>query len=78
MFTWYHGKTMSIKYTLTDDYIELSKLLKVAGVCDTGGHAKLFISEGVVSVDDRVETRKKCKIRRGQVVEVDNQKIIVE
>lgn len=67
-----------IKYTLTEDYIELSKLLKIVGVCDTGGHAKLFVTEGLVSVDGVVETRKKCKIRRGQVVQVDSQRIVIE
>jgi ribosome-associated protein len=69
---------MAITYTLTDDHIDLSKLLKIVGVCDTGGHAKLFITEGIVSVDGVVETRKKCKIRRGQIVQVDTQKIIVQ
>lgn len=65
-------------YVLTDEYIELSKLLKVAGLCDTGGQAKLFITEGIVSVDGIVEIRKKCKIRKGQVVQVDTQRIIVQ
>ncbi len=65
-------------YVLTDDYIELSKLLKVAGLCDTGGQAKLFITEGIVSVDGIVEIRKKCKIRKGQVVQVDTQRITVQ
>ncbi len=69
---------MELIYTLTEDYIELSKLLKTLGLCDTGGHAKLFISEGIVSVDGVVETRKKCKIRRGQVVQMDSQRILIQ
>ncbi|NDC82996.1 RNA-binding S4 domain-containing protein [bacterium] len=68
---------MEINYPLIGDYIELSKLLKVVGICDTGGHAKLFISEGLVAVDGVVETRKKCKIRRGQWVQVDSQRILI-
>ncbi|NBV83747.1 RNA-binding S4 domain-containing protein [bacterium] len=69
---------MEIEYELTDDYIELNNLLKLVGICDTGGQAKLYISEGIVSVDGRVETRKKCKIRRGQVVQVDTQRIVIK
>jgi len=69
---------MEIEYELTDDYIELNNLLKLVGICDTGGQAKLYISEGIVSVDGLIETRKKCKIRRGQVVQVDTQRIVIK
>ncbi|NBV43225.1 RNA-binding S4 domain-containing protein [bacterium] len=67
-----------MEYELTTDHIELSKLLKVTGLCETGGHAKLFITEGIVTVDGIVETRKKAKIRKGQVVRVDNQIIQIK
>lgn len=69
---------MALIYTLTEEYIELSKLLKTMGLCDTGGQAKLFITEGIVSVDGVVETRKKCKIRKGQTVEMDSQRILIQ
>ena len=51
------------------EYIELNNLLKVTGMCDSGGAAKMVISAGEVRVDGAVETRKRCKIRPGQVVE---------
>ena len=51
------------------DYIELNSLLKVMGLCDSGGMAKQLISDGLVHVDGAVETRKRCKIRDGQKVE---------
>lgn len=50
------------------EFIELKNLLKVAGLCDNGGHAKAMISEGEVLVDGEVETRKSKKISEGQVV----------
>ena len=59
------------------DYIELHNLLKVTGLCDSGGIAKLLIADGQVSVDDVVELRKRCKIRRGQIVKLNDQKIIL-
>lgn len=51
------------------DYIELCNLLKVTGLCSSGGEAKTLIAEGEVRVDKAVETRKRCKIRSGQTVE---------
>ena len=50
------------------DYIELCDLLKVIGACSTGGAAKIAIAEGLVKVDGVVELRKRCKIRKGQIV----------
>jgi ribosome-associated protein len=64
--------------SIDGDYIELIKLLKAAGICDTGGAAKIAVDEGVVTVDGAVESRKRCKIRKGQVVEIDGNVIEVE
>ena len=43
-----------------------------------GGDAKYIITQGQVLVDGQVETRKKCKIRAGQVVTFDSHVIKVE
>lgn len=59
---------MGEKFVLEDDYIELIKLLKVMGCCESGGMAKAVVGEGLVKVDGAVEYRKRCKIRRGQRV----------
>ena len=59
------------------EWVELKNLLKLVGLCETGGEAKMVIAEGLVKVDDAVELRKRCKIRSGQIVEYDNQKIVV-
>ena len=56
------------KFTISGDYIELSKLLKASGLCDTGGMAKDAITGGRVTVGGDVEYRKGCKIRQGQKV----------
>lgn len=58
--------------------IELFKLLKVSGLSETGGQAKLEISEGKVSVNGNVETRKRCKIRPGDTVEFGGRSVQVE
>ncbi|RDH86075.1 MAG: RNA-binding protein [endosymbiont of Galathealinum brachiosum] len=59
------------------EYIELNNLLKITGLCESGGRAKILISEGQVKVDDQIELRKRCKIRKGQVVEFNAQQVQV-
>jgi len=59
------------------DYIELNNLLKIAGLCNSGGQAKLLIAEGLVLVDGETETRKRCKIRKGQQVEFNGEMVEV-
>lgn len=55
-------------FQLTGEYITLCNLLKVCGVTDTGGGAKLMVAQGDVEVDGLMELRKACKIRAGQRV----------
>jgi len=62
---------------LKKEYIELHNLLKVTGLCESGGQAGFFIREGKVRVDGQVELRKACKIRAGQTVAFDGQEILV-
>lgn len=57
------------------DFIELNNLLKVTGLCPSGGIAKMVIADGEVLVDGVVETRKRCKVRSGQRVEFSEQQI---
>ncbi|MDH3354449.1 MAG: RNA-binding S4 domain-containing protein [Chromatiales bacterium] len=60
------------------EYIALNDLLKVEGLCDSGGMAKSVIAEGQVTVDGAIEQRKRCKIRNGQVVEFAGHQIIIK
>jgi ribosome-associated protein len=58
-------------------YIEVNHLLKVTGVCDSGGAAKAMVVDGKVSVDGVLETRKTAKIRAGQTVSCADVRIVV-
>lgn len=51
-----------------EEFILLQSLLKVSGLCETGGDAKIAITNGKVKVDGAVETRRGKKIRSGQKV----------
>ncbi len=55
-------------FEITSEFIELNKLLKASGMCDSGGQAKKLIEEGLITVDGETEIRKRRKIRDGMVV----------
>jgi len=64
-------------FELRGEFIELCNLLKLAGIANSGGQGKLMVSDGIVTVDGVVETRRTAKIRAGQVVECMGQQIKV-
>jgi ribosome-associated protein len=66
-----------MKFELSNEFIELSKLLKVTALVESGGVAGLVIKDEMVLVDGLVETRKRCKIRPGQVVEFNGEVVEV-
>jgi len=61
---------MEIPVALTTEYIKLDTLLKLAGVTDSGGQAKLLILEGLVRLNGEVVLQRGRKIRPGDVVEL--------
>jgi len=65
-------------FELERDFIELNQLLKLAGLCDSGGAGKQLVASGAVRVDGDVELRKTAKIRAGQTVELGDCKIRVQ
>ena len=59
----------------SDEYIELTQLLKVTQIAQSGGHAKLLVEEGLVVVNGQQELRKRRKLRSGDTIEVEGTKI---
>lgn len=66
-----------LEFPLDREYVELHNLLKLCGLCDSGGMGKMIVASGEVTVDGEVELRKTCKIRAGQVVRLGNHEIHV-
>ena len=64
-------------FELDRDFVELNQLLKLTGLCDSGGAGKQLVASGAVRVDGVVELRKTCKIHSGQRVTVDDVEIEV-
>lgn len=63
---------------ISQEPIELYKILKYENLVNSGGEAKHVISEGRVIVNGVVETRKRKKIFSGDVVEFEKIKIRVQ
>ncbi len=57
-----------IDFDLDGEYVELNQLLKLCGLCDSGGAGKALVASGAVQVDGVQESRKTAKIRAGQAV----------
>jgi ribosome-associated protein len=66
-----------LEFRLAGEFIELNRLLKLTGICASGGAGKALVAAGSVRVDGAVELRKTCKIRAGQTVRVGNARITV-
>ncbi|WP_290872918.1 RNA-binding S4 domain-containing protein [Aquabacterium sp.] len=66
-----------ITFELRGEFITLDRLLKATGLAESGGRAKMMVSEGRVQVDGRDEERKTAKIRAGQVVALHGVRIRV-
>ncbi len=58
---------------ITTELITMDKLLKFAGVADTGGQAFLMVEDGVVRLNGQLVTEKRKKVYPGDIVNIDNQ-----
>ncbi len=68
----------TIDFELEGTYVELNMLIKLTGLCDSGGAGKAIVATGAVKVDGVTELRKTCKIHAGQVVTIDDNEIHVQ
>ena len=66
-----------MNFELTQEYIELIKLLKLTGIAETGGMAKALVEDEQVLYNGQIDTRKRLKVRKGDVIKVLDQKITI-
>lgn len=64
--------------SVLEDAITLNDVLKLSGLAATGGQAKLMIQSGQVLVNGETETRRKRKLREGDVVRVGENEFVLE
>jgi ribosome-associated protein len=68
---------MKQEFQIRGEFIQLDQLLKATGMTSSGGMAHAVTSEGKVTVDGVVETRKRAKLRAGQCVRYLEQEIVL-
>ena len=65
------------KILIHTEYIKLDSLLKLAGLVETGGEAKLLIQNGQVEVNGEVCTMRGRKLRAGDTVTLDGRTVAI-
>ena len=63
---------------IKDDFIKLDSALKLAGLTQTGGHAKLEILSGNVKVNGEVCLMRGKKLKKGDNFEFDGVCVVVK
>lgn len=63
------------KISITTEFIRLDSLLKLAGTVSTGGQAKIMIAEGLAFVNGEPCLMRGKKLRKGDIVEFEGEKI---
>jgi ribosome-associated protein len=58
-------------------FVELNDLMKLTGMCESGGMAKNMIIEGRVVVDGKIELKRRRKISAGQIVRFEGREVRV-
>ncbi len=58
--------------------IDLQDFLKLRGLVETGGEAKFRVQGGEVRLNGEIETRRRKKLRRGDVVEYRGERVTVD
>lgn len=64
-------------FELEGEFITITQLLKALDYIGSGGEAKYFLFENVVLLNDAEIYEKKKKIKKGDVVTINNKKITI-
>ena len=64
--------------TIKDEYIKLGQAMKLAGLVDSGIEAKIVITDGQVTVNGEVDTRRGKKLVNGDVFKYKDEEIRIE
>ena len=65
------------KILIHTEYIKQDSLLKLAGLVETGGEAKLLIQDGQVLVNGEACTMRGKKLRAGDTVTLDGRTVTI-
>ena len=60
------------------EYIELIKMLKLLRIASSGGEAKMMVEDGEVKLNGNPESRKRAKLRNGDIVQIFGKEILIQ
>ena len=66
------------KVKIKEEYIQLGQFLKLIQVVDSGAMAKMVILDGLIKVNDEVETRRGKKLYHGDVVSFNDEHYMID
>ena len=68
----------SVKLRKDESFITLGILLKITGVIDTGGQAKIYLMDNAVLVNGEEENRRGRKLFHGDSVQIKGQTFLID
>lgn len=66
------------KVIIDSDYITLTQFLKIEGFINSGGEAKIFLSNQEVFLNGNLENRRGKKLYSGYVVRINDEEFLIE
>lgn len=69
---------MEFELRENDEYIQLTQLLKAVGIAENGAMAGQMVLDGLVKLNGERESRKRAKLRSGDVVRVMGNEIRIK
>ena len=67
-----------VKIRDDEEFITLNVLLKITGLIDTGGMAKIYLRNNVVFVNGEAENRRGRKLYRGDIVKTSKAEFVIK
>ncbi|MCR4950397.1 MAG: S4 domain-containing protein YaaA [Solobacterium sp.] len=62
---------------ITTDYITLQQFMKLSGIAQTGGEAKILVKETEIFVNGEAENRRGRKLYPGDVIRVNGKMYVI-
>ena len=72
------NKKQIINQKIDSEYIKLDQLLKLAGIAETGGQAKMIVQNNQVKVNNEICSSRGKKLRNQDVVSYLNIEVKIE
>ena len=68
----------SVKLRKDESFITLGILLKITGIIDTGGQAKIYLIDNAVLVNGEEENRRGRKLFHGDSIQIQDQTFLID